>query len=250
MISKKQRFYLLLVFIAVICAAGIAVYMYNRDDSPVAANIGKFYQQIRSRIRIRGFKFTGYNEKGEKVITIRADKFSVEKKKIGFITTSLLNVAVVKNARIDMYTRGSLSVNNTAAEIKEKLSGLTFGDSFSQGALETLPVKNVSSIAIQPVSLNLYRGDSLLTGITADSADIRIKQRAMVFKGDVKVISGEKTLTTDNLMFFPEKAMIKTGSHYTLKTKDGVSEGTQFSSDIFLTPEVASKDTKSGNKLN
>jgi lipopolysaccharide export system protein LptA len=250
MISRKRRFYLLLVFIAGICAGGIAVYLHNRPNSPVSANIGKFYQQIRSRILIRGFKFTGYNEKGEKVITVRADKFSVEKKKLGFITTSLLNVAVIKNARIDMYGRENVSENSTAADLKEQLSGLTFEDSFSRDALPALPAKNISSIKIQPVSLNLYKVDSLVTGISADSAEMRIKQRAMVFKGNVKVVSGEKALTTDNLLFFPEKARISAAGHYILKTKDGTSEGTKFSSDIFLVPEMASKDAKSGNKLN
>jgi|GEM_PF-1278684 len=248
MISKKQRFYLILVFIAGLCAGGIAVYLHNRPDSPVSANIGKFYQQVRERIRIRGFKFTGYNEKGEKVLTIRADKFSVEKKKIGFITTSLLNVAVVKNARIDMYARNSVSGENAAAELKEQMSGVTFEDSFSKDTLATLPIKNVSSFSIEPVSLNLYNGDSLVTGISANSAEISIKQRAMVFKGNVKVVSGEKTLTTERVTFSPEKARFKTDSRYILKTKDGTSEGIKFTSDIFLKPETASADSKGSGK--
>jgi len=48
----------------------------------------------------------------------------------------------------------------------------------------------------------------------------------------------------------PEKALIKTDSHYTLTTKEGVTEGTKFSSDIFLVPGTAPKGSEGVDKFN
>jgi hypothetical protein len=250
MIFKKLHVYFFSVLIVFIAAMGFFLYRYNSSKRMIVPEADKFYQQMKNRLQIRGFQFSGYNEEGEKVITIRADKFSVQKKKIGFMTTSLFNVANFKNARIDVYGQGSRSDQNAVSGLKKQLSNLTFKDAFSKGALPALPVKGISSMIIQPVSLNLYVEKSLVTSISANSASLNMKQREIVFQGNVKVISGERSLVTERMNFFLEKAIIKTESHFILKTGAGQSEGAQLSSDIYLEPSTAKDDIKGAGKMN
>ena len=53
---------------------------------------------------IQGFRYTGAFE-GRKVISVRADRFLIRKKKIGFLRFGLLNEVRFDNARIDIYGR-------------------------------------------------------------------------------------------------------------------------------------------------
>lgn len=231
---RRKKLYFFSIFILFIVVMAFIVYRYNASRPKVITE-KVVLSPRKSRVQIRGFEFNGYNE-GKKVLSIKADRFTVEKKKIGFLTTSLFNVANLNNSVIDIYGQGDESGKDVVTGLKEQISGVTFKDTFSKDALLAFPGKSIASITMQPVSMSLYIGESLITRISASSASVRMKQRDIVFQGGVEVSSDKKTLTTDRLIFFPEKALINTNSHFVLKTIDGQSEGEQLSADIFLMP--------------
>ena len=249
MILRKQHFYFFSLVILVLVIMAFIIYRYNTSRSEAVSNSTILSRQTNNRIQIRGLQFSGYNE-DKKVISIKADKFTIEKKKIGFLTTSLFNVANLKNTVIDIYGQGNVSERGMATGLKEQFSGVTFKDTFSKDALREFTGKAVISITMEPVSVNLYIEESPVTQISASSANIRMKQRDIVFQGDVKVISGERTLTTDRMAFYPEGANINTDSHFILKTGEGQFQGDKLSADIFLMSiesQNESRETKMGS---
>ena len=98
---------------------------------------------------------------------------------------------------------------------------------------------------MKPVCLELHDEQSSVTKISAASAVIRFKKQYVFFKGNVRVVSGERVLTTSRLSLFPEKAVIRTDQHFILKTSEKKLEGKQLMSDIFLRPVFSSKKAKS-----
>jgi hypothetical protein len=235
MISRRHHLYFFSFVILVIGVIAFIIYRHNASGPAVISDRAMVLspQTKENRIQIRGLQFSGYNEE-KKVISIKADRFTVEKKKIGFLTTSLFNVANLKNAIIDIYGQGNVSEKGAVIGLEEQLSGANFKDTFSKDALPAFPGKNVISITMEPVSVNLYIEGAPVTQVSALSANIRMKQRDIVFQGDVKVISGERTLITDRMAFNPEAANINTDSHFVLKTNEGQLEGEKLSADIFL----------------
>lgn len=228
------------IVILVICGASINIYFHNKKNPEYIPDPGiktKRYQ----RTQIQGFNFNGYDDDNKKIISIKGDKFTVEKKKVGFFRTSLLNEARLSNAIIDFYDtelllEGSPGVRNDKTQ-------MTFKNSFSEKALSSFFGKGIGSVKIEPVCLRFYQGDSLITKITALSGSVRIKQRDMLFIGNVIVESGTSKLTTDSLSFNPDEAIIKTNTAYELVTTEGSFYGNQFQSSILL--KKVNKENKS-----
>ena len=111
---------------------------------------------------------------------------------------------------------------------------LTFKGIFSKAALPSFQVKKISSIVMEPVCLELHDEQSSVARISAASAVIRLKKRCIIFKGNVKVVSGPRVLTTSRLSLFPENAVIKCDQHFTLKTPEKELNGERLTFDIFL----------------
>lgn len=183
------------------------------------------------RHEIRGFRFYSTSD-GKKIISIKADSFSIQKKKLGFFRFGLMNEARLENAFIHMYGRGRKpdeSDNNL-----KPWEYLTFNNVFSRDALPSSRIKRISSIVMEPVHIELHDEQSVVTKISAASAAIRLKKRDIFFKGDVTVVSGSRLLTTDQLSMLPEKAVMKTDRHFILKTPEKQWEGHRLTTDIFL----------------
>lgn len=208
------------------------------------------YQYPRPKHEIRGFRFDGTHE-GRRVISIKADRFSIDKKKIGFFRFGLMNEARFENAIIRIYGRsgqpeksevgGQKSEVGVRSEHTEKRSDgygsqqdLTFKGIFSKGALPSFPIKRISSIVMEPVSVELHNEESVVTRISASSAIIRLKKREIFFKGNVRAVSGPMVLTTERLSVFPEKAIMKTNQHFLLKTPEKQWSGQRLTTDIYL----------------
>jgi hypothetical protein len=164
-------------------------------------------KHLKYSLQIKGFKFDSFDD-GEKVLSIKADKFTVEKKKLGFFRFGLINVAIFKNAVIDVY-------------LKRK-------------ALPSFSAKQISSIIIEPVCFNLQNKNSLLTQITSNSAIIKLTKQNILFKGGVQVVSGEMSLITERLNLFLENSVMKTDRHFILKTPEKKIEGDHITVDMFL----------------
>ncbi len=224
-ILKFYKYFL--YFLLIVVVAG-TIFLFNRHRTLTTCEIQKESLQQRyskHRLQIKGFKFDG-RDNGEKTLSIKADKFTIEKKKLGFFRLGLINVAIFENAVIDVYLKRKLS-NNGSDFIRDALPSLS-------DALPSFSTKRISSITIEPICLKLRDENTLLTQITSKVAIVRLKKHNILFKGDVQVVSGNKSLSTERLNFFPEKSIMKTERHFILKTSQKKVEGDQLTVDIFL----------------
>lgn len=224
-ILKFYKYFLYFLLIVVV-AGTIFVFKRNRTlairDTQQEVSRQKYFKY---RLQIKGFKFDSFDD-GEKVLSIKADKLTVEKKKLGFFRLGLINVAIFKNAVIDVYLKRKLSGNDPDF-IREALPSL-------KDAFPSFSTKRISSIIIEPVCLNLQDENSLLTQITSNSAIIRLTKQNILFKGGVQVASGDKSLITERLNFFTENSVMKADRHFILKTPEKKIEGNRITVDMFL----------------
>ena len=231
------------------------------------------YRHPKLRAEIKGFRFDGIRE-GKKTISIKADSFRVEKKKLGFFRFGLMNEARLENAAIDIYGQGGVpeegseqlysnvkhrddltfgdvsseALPSPASEVNSEAperigdqtqrnhepEGFSFEDFFSKDALRSFSTKRICSIVLEPVNVKLHDGKSVVTEVSATSAIIRLKKGDIVFRGDVRVVSGSRVLTTDHLTMHPDKAVIGTDRRFVLKTPEKRFDGEQLTTDIFL----------------
>lgn len=182
-------------------------------------------------------QITGFNlytvDKGKNILSIKADEFSIEKKKMGFFRFGLLNVAYFKNATIDVYLRRTNALADTGLMV-DALPSIENALPSLKEALPSSSSKRIQSIVIEPVCLNLWNEQSLLTRITSTSATVGMKERNIMFQGGVFVESGDKSLVAENLYFIYEKAVMKTDCHYILSTPTEKTEGDHITTDLIL----------------
>ena len=234
---------LIFLFLAVVGIA-VPIFIYYRHSASVPAdnykNISHYQQRHLPRHEIRGFSFDSSHD-GRKLISIKADRFSIKKKKLGFLSFGLINEAIIDNAIINIYGRSELSekrfdekrTDRSTTDIKPQRN-LTFKGVFSKNALPSFQAKKILSIVMKPICVELYDEKSIVTQISAASAVVRLKKRYILFKGNVRVVSGSRVLTTSRLSLFPEKAVIRCDQHFILKTSEKDLEGDRLTSDIFL----------------
>ena len=195
------------------------------------------------RVKIGGFQFQGSRE-GRRVISIRADRFTVEKKKLGFFRLGILSEARFTNAVIDLYgtreapeEKGPATPGRPAGPpvaASRDPGPLSFEGSFTRESLPSLSGKGIASIRLEPVAFNLHEDTSLITRISADSATVRLKQRDVLFRGKVRVESGGRLLTTARLSFMPKTASFATRHHFVLEAPEKRVEGEGITTDLYL----------------
>jgi len=177
-----------------------------------------------TKFNISGFDFQS-SIASRQVIAIKADRFTIKKKKIGFLSFGLIKEAVFENARIKLFGRRSLSngckegqstdvvhhkrtarsgtfEGEFALKPSASTTDLVFKDVFSRKAFPDLPVKKISSVIMKPLFLELYDHRDVVTTIAASEAMFRIKQRDILLKGRVTVTSGAKQLNAEELRFY------------------------------------------------
>lgn len=253
MTSKRCKITFLLL---TLCAIAGTVFLYYRHRTSGIAE--DRVQALRRkypapRHEIRGFEFDGHYE-GKKIISIKADRFGIEKKKLGFFRFGLMNEARIENAVVDIYGKTIHNVeaaaNTNIRNEQEPLSSsqspalspdkprlrqtVTFEGLFSKSALPPLPVKRVSSIIIEPVSVRLHDQTSLVCQISAAGAAVRLNTQDILFRGDVKVVSSLRVLTTDQLTVDPQNALLTTNRHFVLRTPEKQIEGEGLTTDVYL----------------
>lgn len=206
-------------------ATPLFLYIYDRaSNTESAQEESSGYRFPKPRHEIKGFRFDGTS--GDKrVITIEADRFRIEKKKVGFFRFAMMNVATLENASVHIFK--SVTGPETGADS-------AFKDAFSKDVLPVFSTKRVSSIEMAPVCVALYEGKSVVSRIRADSAIVCLKHRDVLFEGNVKVASGPRSLTTDRLRLLTEKTLLKTEGRFVLKTNKNEERGNKLTADIFL----------------
>jgi hypothetical protein len=194
------------------------------------------------RVQITGFQFDGH--KGEKrVITIKADRFTIERGKIGHLSFGLMNVAKLKNGIIHLYGNSAAKASSSEKvlepkpeEVGEKRTDrkLELSDVFHDEAMPSFGVKRVSSITLEPIQLILHDEQSVVSEISAAYATIRIKERDIFFKGSVRVVSGQTTLLTETLSLDPLKGIIRSEDQVFVHAATGAKENKGIVTDLFL----------------
>ena len=241
---KSHKFKTVQVVLAIMAIGGIAclifIYCLHNFSRPedTKENTSRYRQHPGLRHEIRGFNFNSVQE-GQRSISIKADRFSIEKKKLGFLSFGLMNEGKFENAVINIYGRRETEVGDQGSGTRDR--NLTFKGIFSKDALPSFQTKKISSIVMKPVSVELHDEKTSVTGISADSAVIDFDNRCILFKGNVRMVSGERVLTTSRLSLFPEGAVIRCDQHFILKTPEKKSEGEHLVSDIFLRPVFSDK---------
>jgi lipopolysaccharide export system protein LptC len=203
------------------------------------------------RMQIEGLKFYGMNQ-GLRVISIAADRFTLRKGKIGFFSTGLTRTALIENAVIEIYAGSPASRNSVPADGsttahpggdsatqgppgKSPTESIDFSGLFSEETFASLmPVRSIAKVEIAPVTVRLHNDRSVLTEVTAAKASLLLKEREILFTGNVRVFASGAELTTDRLSFLPETGRLQTDRPFVLKQGRRTLEGTGLATDIFL----------------
>jgi hypothetical protein len=206
----------------------IFFYLYGRPEQSSQENTNYRTLKIKNDLTIRGFRFDGYHEV-HKTISIKAARFSIEKKKIGILKFSPLRAARFRGAEIDFY----LNNDPSDGSLRDKRTVTTRG-LFSQ---ETLPVsllKGATSAVFEPVKISFCLDDSPVIEIHAKRATFEPLQHRLVLDGKIVVTAGPNQLSTNRLMIYPEKGVIEVNDKFVLKTQSEQVKGEKLTSDLFL----------------
>jgi len=233
------------VIITIIATLATVVY-YNKKDSfsrntpPTKTSV----QYPKPRHEIRGLHFSA-NVHGRTVLCIDADRFTIEKKKIGFFRFGLVNEARFQNAQIKLFANPRSASSTTLHEVsfsKHTQSDImtstrpTFAGAVTQTALPEMPVKRIGNLVCRPVKIDLYEGDMLTSQIKADTAEVGLRERTIIFTGHVRVVSGKNRLATERLIFFPETGLLRTDTTFVLQREGRPTRGSNLLVDILLNP--------------
>ena len=126
-------------------ACPIFIYCRHRASGPEDnhKNISHYKQRHRPRHEIRGFSFNS-SQDGKKVISIKADRFSIKKKKLGFLSFGLMNEARFDNAIIHIYGRsGQTEKTELARRCKSALSLAGQSGGVGKGLKDERPTSNI-----------------------------------------------------------------------------------------------------------
>jgi len=225
------------MLLAVIVCAGfvaiVLIFYYHQTPSQIINTGTKRYSRSTPLYSMRGFTYTGTYD-GKKVIWFRADRLVIDKQKIGFLKFALLNRVHFENTSIKLFGQPRVHTAKAGEKGSSSLPDWTFENTFTKESLPSLPVKRIAAIEFEPITVELYNDDILLTRISARMAKVRIRKRTIHFEGGVQVVSGEKILRTSRLTLLPEKEMVKIKGHYTLKAFGKEFEGYDLTTDFLL----------------
>jgi hypothetical protein len=227
--------------IAAVALTGGAAYYFFRAPDAAPGVMKQTAGKPAYRTQIDGLRFFETRQ-GRRVVSITADRFELGRGRIGFFSTGLTRRAMIKNAVIEIYAdarqddpigakpapegkRRNIPIGENVA-----FSGLFAGDAFST----LLPVRNTAEIEISPIRLTLRNERTVLTSIAAVRATVLLRDKRILFTGQVRVLSGNAELTTEQLSFIPATSRLQTDRPYILKRGNAVREGAGLSTSIFL----------------
>jgi hypothetical protein len=188
---------------------------------------------------IRGFTFNGYDE-GRRTLSIMADPFIVDKKKIGFFRCGLMNTAKLNNAVIDIYASEAAashsdphknSLNGTMQRIVRRID---FPDLLIPDNLKSITKKRITAIEMSPVTIRVHDKKRVISTVCSKYAKISLKNQAITFDTNVRVTADSRTLTTKHLAFIPKRSVFRTSYPFVLKTDKRELKGNYLEIDCCL----------------
>ncbi|WP_300461046.1 hypothetical protein [Desulfobacula sp.] len=206
----------------------------TKTETPAHQN-KKTYRYAKPSQRIRGFQYDGY-EASHHLLSIRSSQVTIRRKKMGFVRFALIKEALFEEGHIKLYmpVDPQTAINPDTDGIADP-AGLqrALGLMTSKDSKLLSNFKNVSSILIRPVIIEMYNDNRLATSISGGSCAISLTRRNIIFTGSVIVISGNRKLMLDRLALNPENTLL-TGTDYVLYTPKGKTAGKQITTDLSL----------------
>jgi len=216
-------------------ATPIFLYFHHRISSPPFREMNVLLQRYKPQLITMGFRYDR-NCDGKKILSIKADRFTIDKKKLGPLKFSLMNVARFDNVFIQIFGTSRRTENSYEKLHVRNMEDLTFKDAFSKKTLSSFPVKRISSLILKPIYVEIYDEQSLVTSISSASAALGLTNRNILFRGAVRVVSNARVLTADRLILQLEKPTLRILGRFSFKTHGKQWEGNQLITDIFLRP--------------
>jgi hypothetical protein len=215
---------------------------YYQHQSNKALPASKVFDTTRypaARQEIHGFCYESFYD-NRRIITIKADKFLVESKKLGFLRFGLMNEVRLDNAVLAIYAdkiqNGGVDKKHLSVPDKVRSQMLTYKNLFSGETLSLISSKRIYSVTMTPVRIELHGERATVTTISADSGKIRLAKRDILFMGNVRLVSGDKVLLTDQARLIPEKGEIGCDHPFILTISGQKRTGNHLFTDVFLNP--------------
>ncbi len=85
-----------------------------------------------------------------------------------------------------------------------------------------------------PVQIRFFQGERLLSRISASSASLDFRERAVQCQGRVQVSAGAAELSAEHLVFLPETGLLRADGPWALKRAGATTTGKGLTTDIEL----------------
>lgn len=227
--ARKHLKFILILFMLTLLSGVIFLYVYDKTKQVSQDKANHFSFRKKKDLTIRGFRFSGYHE-GQKTLTIKAARFSVEKKKIGIIKFSPMRTARFRGAEIDFYVDNDPSSAGPLDKRDITIKGL-----FSKETIPTSLLKGATSAVFDPVKINFCLLDGKpVTEIRAKRATFDPRRRRIVMDGKILATASFSELSTNRLLIYPDKGIIEVNNKFVLKTQSGQITGEKLTTDFFL----------------
>ncbi|MGA1870039.1 MAG: hypothetical protein ACMUJM_16005 [bacterium] len=228
-------------FLLVASLIFISYRSHNKTAEKQSAFIEREFSKTNPRFAIKGFSFEEYKN-GKKILTIQADSFIVDKKKIGFFRFGLLNAAKLNNAEINVYAIDDSSLNTNSyshSETVHDVNKIDFENLFSPAIFHSIIKKRITSLEISPIIIRAHDTKGVTSTIHSGYSKINLTKGTITFKKKVRVKAGPNILTAKELHFDPKQNIYQTNSPFFLKTVNEELHGDYLEIDLFLNRIVA-----------
>ena len=217
-----------------------AIYQITKEN-PQDSEKKRGYQYAKPYQQIKNLTYTSHIN-AQKKIVIQCKYFTIKRKKIGGLGFGMMKEAILYDGMIQLYHYPQQIPNLSAHTANSSENSTRVDDENTQDLFQTLiskdspllsGVKNIASVSIKPVTIELFANNELSTEIRARSAVFNLKQGTILFSGKVRVLSGQRELLVGTLELNPENKQL-TGKNYTLNTPEGKKSGKQIITDLYL----------------
>jgi hypothetical protein len=223
-----------LILIFIIAALTLTYIAHNPPPTSASRQPATESSRFEARHEIKGFRFDSIKN-GRPIFSVMADRISIEKKKIGFLRFALMKEARLENGFIKLF-KSDPGPEDTPHNQDFHSWKFDAGSILPKVLLSSMPVKNISGVSCEPVTVEFYDTQLLHTRIQADSATITGKKHKIRFKGNVSITSEGKTLKAGKVTFNPDNVLFTVDGPFQLHNQKRQIEGTRLTADLFLTP--------------
>jgi hypothetical protein len=217
-----------------------AIYQITKEN-PQYSEKKREYHYARPYQQVKALTYTSHIN-AQKKLVIKCKYFTIKRKKIGGLRFGMMKEAIFYDGVIQLYQYPQQIHNSSAHTADSHENSTRVDDKKPQDIFQTLiskdsplisGVKNIASVSIKPVTIELFANTELSTKISARSAVFNLKQGTILFSDKVCVLSGQRELLVDTLELNPENKQL-TGNNYTLSTADGKTSGKRIVTDLYL----------------